>query len=65
MFGNPHSTSPSSAASTALADEARAAILAWLGASPDEYVVIFTANASAALKLVGEAFPFRAGSATC
>ena len=62
MFGNPHSTSPSSAASTALADEARAAILAWLGASPDEYVVIFTANASAALKLVGEAFPFRAGS---
>ena len=62
VFGNPHSTSPSSAASTALADEARAAILAWLGASPDEYVVIFTANASAALKLVGEAFPFRAGS---
>ena len=62
VFGNPHSTSPSSAASTALADEARAAILVWLGASPDEYVVIFTANASAALKLVGEAFPFQPGS---
>ena len=28
-------------------------------ASPDEYTVIFTANASHALKLVGEAYPFR------
>ena len=50
VFGNPHSASPTSATSTALAEAARAAILAWLGASPDEYVVIFTANASAALK---------------
>jgi len=62
VFGNPHSASPTSATSTALAEAARAAILAWLGASPDEYVVIFTPNASAALKLVGEAFPFAPGS---
>ena len=58
VFGNPHSESPASAASTRLADAARAAVLAFLNASPDEYAVIFTANASAALKLVGEAFPF-------
>jgi molybdenum cofactor sulfurtransferase len=57
-FGNPHSTSPSSRASTRLADSARQAILRFLGAPPDEYVVIFTANATAALKLVGEAYPF-------
>lgn len=30
--------------------------------APAGYTVIFTANATAALKLVGESFPFRAGS---
>jgi molybdenum cofactor sulfurtransferase len=38
-------------------------VLAFFDASPDEYEVIFTANASAALKLVGEAFPFSAPGA--
>ena len=47
---------------TRLAEEARAAVLAFLNASPDEYDVVFTANASAALRLVGEAYPFDAGS---
>ena len=37
-------------------------MLAFLNASPDEYAVVFTANASAALKLVGESVPFMAGS---
>src|SRR6185437_8106238 len=62
VFGNPHSTSPASRAATELADRARRAVLTFLNASPDEYVVIFTANASAALKLVGEAYPFEPGS---
>ena len=31
--------------------------------APPDYTVIFTANATAALKLVGESFPFTAGSA--
>ncbi len=62
VFGNPHSTNPSSDAATRLADEARAAVLAFLHASPDEYDVVFTANASGALRLVGEAYPFDAGS---
>jgi selenocysteine lyase/cysteine desulfurase len=60
LLGNPHSNSPASRASTELADAARRAVLAFLNASPDEYLVIFTANASAALKLVGESFPFTA-----
>ena len=62
VFGNPHSNSPASRASTQLADDARRAVLTFLHASPDEYAVVFTANASAALKLVGESFPFTTGS---
>ena len=58
VLGNPHSTSPASSTATSYAERARAAILAWCNASPDEYTVVFTANASAACKLVGEAYPF-------
>ena len=58
IFGNPHSNSPASSTSTHFAEQARRAVLAFLNASPDEYVVVFTANASGALKLVGESFPF-------
>jgi molybdenum cofactor sulfurtransferase len=61
VFGNPHSGSPTSRAATHLAEAARRAVLGFLNASPDEYVVIFTANASGALRLVGEAYPFAAG----
>ena len=61
VFGNPHSGSPTSRAATRLADAARRAVLAFLNASPDEYIVIFTANASGALRLVGEAYPFAPG----
>ena len=43
------------------AAEARAAVLSFFKAPP-EYTVIFTANATAALKLVGESFPFVGGS---
>ncbi len=61
VFGNPHSDSPSSGLSTRLADGARRSVLASLNASPDEYDVVFTPNASAALRLVGEAYAFAAG----
>jgi len=37
--------------------EARESVLAFFRAPP-EYTVVFTANATAALKLVGESFPF-------
>ncbi len=61
IFGNPHSDSPASSATTALVDGARASVLEYFNASPDEYVAIFTANATGAIKLVAEAYPFQAG----
>jgi molybdenum cofactor sulfurtransferase len=61
VFGNPHSLNPTSAATTELVESARAAVLAFFRASPEEYVAIFTPNATGALRLVGEAYPFRPG----
>jgi molybdenum cofactor sulfurtransferase len=60
VFGNPHSTNPASQAMTDLVDRARRAVLDYFKASPEEYVAIFTPNATGSLKLVGEAYPFRA-----
>jgi selenocysteine lyase/cysteine desulfurase len=51
-FGNPHSDSPTSGASTRLIEEARSAVLRYFNASPDEYAVIFTQNATGACRLV-------------
>jgi len=61
VFGNPHSTNPTSMATTHLVEHARQSVLEYFNASPDEYMAIFTANASGALKLVGESFPFGPG----
>ncbi len=61
VFGNPHSTNPTSQAMTDLVERARAAVLTYLRANPDEYIVIFTPNASGAARLVGEAYPFQLG----
>ena len=58
VFGNPHSANAPSSAATALVEQARRDVLEWFGAPADEYTAIFTPNASAALKLVGEAYPF-------
>ena len=62
IFGNPHSKNPTSLVMTHLVEQARSYVLEFFNASPDEYVVIFTPNASGALKLVGEAYPFNAHS---
>lgn len=61
VFGNPHSINPTSLATTEKVESARRAILEYFNA-PDEYVLVFTANASGALKLVGESYPFEPGS---
>jgi selenocysteine lyase/cysteine desulfurase len=58
VLGNPHSHNPTSLAATQYVDEAREAVLAFFNADPDVYDVVFTLNASHALKLVGEAYPF-------
>jgi len=57
-FGNPHSENPTSAAATELIERARYAVLAHFNAPPEEYAAIFTANATGACRLVGEAYPF-------
>jgi len=62
VLGNPHSESPTSSEATEIVEAARRDVLDFFGADPDVYAVAFTANASAALKLVGEAYPFGAGS---
>jgi molybdenum cofactor sulfurtransferase len=61
VFGNPHSVNPTSAASTELVERARSCVLQFFRASPEEYVAIFTPNATGALRLVGEAYPFHPG----
>ncbi len=62
VLGNPHSENPASVVATRIVEEARRRVLDFFGADPAEYAAIFTANASAALKLVGEAYPFETGS---
>ncbi|KAF8131867.1 pyridoxal phosphate-dependent transferase [Boletus edulis] len=62
IMGNTHSVSNSSRLSSECAEEARKMVLSFFQA-PTGYTVIFTANATGALKLVGEAFPFREDSA--
>jgi selenocysteine lyase/cysteine desulfurase len=61
VFGNPHSNNPASLPMTEHVDKARASVLDFFRASPEEYAVVFTANASGALKLVGESYPFGPG----
>ncbi|MGE5073856.1 MAG: aminotransferase class V-fold PLP-dependent enzyme [Anaerolineae bacterium] len=61
VFGNPHSSNPTSLAATGFVEGAREYVLKFFHADPKEYDVIFTTNASGALKLVGESYPFTKG----
>lgn len=58
VFGNPHSQNLPSQEATAGVEATRARILEFFRASSDEYEVIFTPNATGALRLVGESYPF-------
>ena len=58
VFGNPHSAHAASRRSTAMLDDARDAVLAFFGVSASSHAVCFTANATAAAKLVAESYPF-------
>ena len=60
VLGNPHSVNPSSTKMTRRVEQARAAVLDYFNGAA-EYTAIFTQNASAALKLVGESYPFGPG----
>ena len=61
IAGNPHSGNLASRAMTALVERVRRRVLNYFRASPDDYEVIFTPNATGALKLVGESYPFTPG----
>ena len=60
VLGNPHSVNPSSTKMTRRVEAARAAVLDYFNGT-GEYTAIFTPNASGALKLVGESYPFAPG----
>lgn len=62
LHGNPHSDNPSSQRSSAVVDSARNSILAHFGVNRNTHTLVFTANATAALKLVGEMFPWNPAS---
>ena len=61
VLGNPHSASPTAVAATSLVEQARRSVLEWFHAERD-YTAVFTLNASGALKLVGESYPFAPGA---
>lgn len=58
VLGNPHSDNPTSRPMTEMVDHARAAVLRFCSADPDEYDCTFTPNATGAIRLVAESFPF-------
>ncbi len=60
VYGNPHSSNPASHLSEKFISEARNKVLHFFNAS--NYYCVFTANASAALKIVGECYPFSSES---
>lgn len=62
VLGNPHSRNPASSASTERVEEARERVAGFFDADPADYEIVFTGNASGALKLVAESFPFTARS---
>ncbi|KAL9409896.1 hypothetical protein AB3S75_048173 [Citrus x aurantiifolia] len=58
VYGNPHSQSDISSATCDIVRAAREQVLDYFNASMKDYKCIFTSGATAALKLVGEAFPW-------
>jgi molybdenum cofactor sulfurtransferase len=56
LYGNPHSASDPATLSGLLVDSIREQALRFFSADPEHFDLIFTANATAAIKLVAEAF---------
>jgi molybdenum cofactor sulfurtransferase len=61
IFGNPHSANPTSEATTRHVERTRRYVLRYFNARPEDYILAFTLNASAALNL----FPSRRAAAFC
>lgn len=58
LFGNPHSDSAPSRASTEAMERARHLVLRFLDVDESTHDVVFTANTTAAIKLVAEGYAF-------
>lgn len=56
LYGNPHSASDPAKLSGELADSVREKALQFLGADPEHFELVFTANTTAAVKLVADSF---------
>ena len=56
LFSNPHSRSPSSVNTTNRITETRRRVLELFNADPDLFDVVFVANATAGIKLIGDGF---------
>ncbi|PQE27048.1 hypothetical protein CJF32_00000010 [Rutstroemia sp. NJR-2017a WRK4] len=56
LYGNPHSASAPAKLSGNAVDSIREKTLRFLGADPEHFDLVFTANATAAVKLVAESF---------
>ncbi|MCJ1394364.1 hypothetical protein MMC18_007242 [Xylographa bjoerkii] len=56
LLGNPHSASTSSQLSTRRIENVRLRVLRLFNADPDDFDVVFLANATAGIKLVADAF---------
>ncbi|KAI5083295.1 hypothetical protein GOP47_0003038 [Adiantum capillus-veneris] len=62
LYGNPHSQSGCSNISSNMVSKAREEVLKFFNVTTAEYNCVFTAGATAALKLVGENFPWTSKS---
>jgi molybdenum cofactor sulfurtransferase len=60
IHGNPHSNNPTSQLSDKYAQEARQRVLDFFNAT--DYYCVFTHNATGALQIIGECYPFSTGS---
>ncbi len=56
LYGNPHSSSASSQLSTRRIEDIRLRVLQFFKADPEDFEVVFVANATAGIKLVMDAF---------
>mmetsp|Transcript_42840 Transcript_42840/g.69470 ORF Transcript_42840/g.69470 Transcript_42840/m.69470 type:complete len:151 (-) Transcript_42840:43-495(-) len=64
-YGNPHSQNPSSARTADAVLSIRRRLLQHFDAPSDVYDIVFTSGATAAIKLVGEYFPWSSSSECC
>lgn len=60
VYGNPHSRNPSSQLSSDIMEQVRIRILKHFNTTSEKHTVIFTAGATAALKLLAESFNWQA-----